>query len=403
MSILQAAQILSVSQLTGIISEVMETNFDYFWLEGEVSNMRTPASGHCYFTLKDSNSQIRAVLFKRSRQTIPFDLKDGQKLICLGSLNIYAARGEYQIIVEKIEAAGLGSLHLAFEQLKKRLADEGLFDESRKKAIPLHPEKVGIITSSTGAALRDILKVFEGRRLKPDILISPVRVQGEDAAEDISEAIETLNRLDDIDLIVISRGGGSIEDLWPFNEEKVARAIYCSRIPVISAVGHETDLSISDLAADLRSATPSIAAETISGGMSRLSEDIKTVEARLTAAAKTIISSCRNSLGDSKSRLKSPEKILNDLRMNLDELSWKLQVSTENRLKGLSSGLSLMAGKLDSLSPLSVLARGYSIATSIPEGRTIKSAKGINKGDRLNLRFNEGQITCTVDKNLLLP
>jgi len=403
MSILQTSQILTVSRLTGIISEVMETNFGYFWVEGEVSNLRTPASGHCYFTLKDSNSQIRAVLFKRGRQAIAFDLKDGQKLICLGSLNVYAARGEYQLIVEKIEAAGLGSLHLAFEGLKKRLAGEGLFDEGRKKAIPLHPEKLGIVTSPTGAALRDMLKVFEGRRLKPDILIAPVRVQGEGAAEDISEAIAELNRLDDVDLIVISRGGGSIEDLWPFNEEKVARAIYCSKIPVISAVGHETDLSISDLAADLRSATPSVAAESISGGMYRLSEDINAMETRLIAAAKSTISSCRNRLGDNRGRLKSPERILNDLRINLDELSWRLQNSTKSRLKGLGSGLSLMAGKLDSLSPLAVLARGYSIATSIPEGRIIKSAEGINKGDRLNLRLNEGQITCTVDKDLLLP
>ena len=398
MSVLQPVQVLSVSQLTGIISELIETSFDYFWLEGEVSNLRIPASGHCYFTLKDSNSQIRAVLFKRSRQAIPFDLKDGQKLICLGSLNVYAARGEYQIIVENIEPAGLGSLHLAFEQLKKRLADEGLFDESRKKIIPPYPQKVGIITSATGAALRDILKVFEGKRLRPDILIAPVRVQGGDAAQDISEAIEALNKLDDIDLIVISRGGGSIEDLWPFNEEKVARAIYCSKTPVISAVGHETDLSISDLAADLRSATPSIAAETISSGMSRLTEDINTMETRLTSAAKTIISSFRKSLSDNACRLKSPEKILNDLRINLDELSWRLQNSSENKLSSLRSTLCFMTGKLDSLSPLAVLSRGYSIATSIPDGRIIKSAEDINKGDLLSLRLNKGELICTVDK-----
>lgn len=398
MSILQSSQVLSVSQLTKCISETIERTFDYFWLEGEVSNLRVPSSGHCYFTLKDSNSQIKAVLFKRSMQTIPFDLKDGQKLICLGSLNVYAARGEYQIIVEKIEAAGLGSLHLAFEQLKKRLAQEGLFDESIKKAIPLCPEKVGIITSSTGAALRDILKVFQDKRLKPDILIAPVKVQGEDAASAISEAIDTLNKLEDIDLIVLSRGGGSIEDLWPFNEERVAMAIYKSKIPLLSAVGHETDFSISDLAADLRSATPSIAAETVSSGISRLLEDINTTETRLTSATKTIISAYQNRLGETRSRLKSPEKILNNLRMNLDELSWKLQNSTENKLNYHRSSLRLMTGKLDSLSPLAVLSRGYSIATSIPDSRILKSAEGINKGDRLNLRLNKGQIICKVDE-----
>ncbi|MBE9536142.1 MAG: exodeoxyribonuclease VII large subunit [Proteobacteria bacterium] len=396
MSSLQPSKILSVSELTNIISGLIENNLDYLWLEGEVSNLRIPASGHCYFTLKDSNSQIRAVLFKRSRQSIPFDLKDGQKLICLGNLNVYAARGEYQIIVEKVEAAGLGSLHLAFEQLKKRLAEEGLFDENNKNKIPLHPEKIGVVTSATGAALRDILKIFEGKRLKPDILIAPVRVQGEGAASDISEAIGALDRLNDIDLIVVSRGGGAIEDLWSFNEEKVARSIYCSKTPVISAVGHETDICISDLVADLRSATPSIAAETISSGMSRLAEDINSMEARLTAATKSIISSCRNRLRGTTNRLKSPEKTLNDLRIELDELSWKLKSSTENKLKDLRSALSLMTGKLNSLSPLAVLARGYSIATSIRDGRIIKSAEDINKGDSLSLRLNKGSLICIV-------
>ena len=398
MSLLHPTQVLSVSELTGIISGLIESKLDYLWVEGEVSNLRTPASGHCYFTLKDSRSQIRAVLFKRSRQTIPFDLKDGQKLMCLGSLNVYAARGEYQIIVEKVEAAGLGSLHLAFEQLKKRLAEEGLFDEDRKKTIPPYPKKVGIVTSSTGAALRDMLRVFEDNVLKADILIAPARVQGEDAAGDISEAIEGLNRFDYIDLIVLSRDGGSIEDLWPFNEERVARAIYNSRAPVISAVGHETDWSISDLAADLRSATPSIAAETISAAMTRLVEDIDTMEARLAIAAKAIISSCRDSLSDATGRLKSPEKTLNDLRISLDELSWRLQNSSKNKLNNLHSSLRLTTGKLDSLSPLAVLSRGYSIATRIPDGRIIKNAKDIKKGDRLNLRLNKGEISCTVDK-----
>ncbi len=254
-------KIYSVSEITHEIKVLLEGRFPGVWVEGEISNIRKPGSGHVYFTLKDEGSQLQAVLYRSQFSRSKFDLKDGLQVIAFGDVSVYAKGGRYQITVAEIEPKGLGALQLAFEQLKQRLAKEGLFAPEKKKRIPLLPERIGIVTSPTGAAIRDILTVIERRFANVRILISPVRVQGETAAGEIAAAIDGFNSRADVDVIIVTRGGGSLEDLWAFNEEAVARAIAGSHIPVISAVGHEIDFTISDFVADLRVPTPSAAAE----------------------------------------------------------------------------------------------------------------------------------------------
>lgn len=260
---LQSRQIFSVSQLTQEIKNILENNFYYVWVEGEVSNTRSPISGHTYFTLKDEGAQVKAVIFRGQSRGMKFKLTDGIHVICRGMVSVYKERGEYQLILDRIEPKGVGAQQLALQQLKEKLAKEGFFDAARKKPIPMFPKKVGIITSPTGAAIRDILKVFERRFLDIGVLIYPVRVQGMESAQEISKGIEELNHLGGLDIIIIARGGGSQEDLWAFNEEVVARAIYNSKAPVVSAVGHEIDYTIADMVADLRAPTPSAAAEMV--------------------------------------------------------------------------------------------------------------------------------------------
>lgn len=253
--------VYTVSELTRTVRGVLETEFDSVWVEGEISNLRIPASKHAYFVLKDEKSQVRCVMFRGSRSMLKYQPEDGDHVILFGRFTVYDARGEYQIIVETLEPVGLGALQKAFDQLKEKLSKEGLFDEERKQPLPEIPWKVGVITSSTGAAVRDILNIIRRRNPKVSVLIHPVRVQGEGSAEEIADAIGEMNRLQDVDVLIVGRGGGSIEDLWAFNEEVVARAIFASKIPVVSAVGHEIDFTIADFVADLRAPTPSAAAE----------------------------------------------------------------------------------------------------------------------------------------------
>ena len=256
-------QIYSVSDITGDVKSILESAFDSIWVEGEISNLRIAGSQHAYFVLKDDRSQIRCVLFKGYRAGLKIQPEDGDQVILFGRVTVYESRGEYQLIVENMEPRGLGALQKSFEQLKNRLSEEGLFNEGNKKKIPEFPWKVGVVTSSTGAAIRDILNVIQRRNPKVSVLVYPVKVQGEGAAAQISEAIQHMNRINDIDVLIIGRGGGSIEDLWAFNEEIVARAISKSTIPVVSAVGHEIDFTISDFVSDLRAPTPSAAAELV--------------------------------------------------------------------------------------------------------------------------------------------
>src|SRR5262245_25435086 len=256
-------RVLSVGELNALARGLLEEAFATVWVEGEISNLRTYPSGHTYFTLKDDAAQIAAVLFRSAAQSLPFRPEDGLKDVARGRVSLYEARGSFQIVVERLEPAGLGALQLAFEQLKTRLAAEGLFEVSRKRPLPFLPRRIGIVASPAGAALHDILKVLERRFANLEVVLAPSRVQGEGAAREIVEAIRMLNRLEGVDLIILARGGGSLEDLWPFNEEPVARAVVASGIPIVSAVGHEVDVTIADLVADLRAPTPSAAAEMV--------------------------------------------------------------------------------------------------------------------------------------------
>ena len=270
----QSPKVFTVSSLTEQIKDLLEENFDFIWVEGEISNFRKPASGHCYMVLKDEKAQLRAVMFRTQSRYLKFTPEDGTKVLAQGRIAVYEPRGEYQIILDYIEPVGVGALALAFEQLKKKLAAEGFFDEAIKRPLPFLPQKVAVITSPTGAAIRDFLKVIQRRFANIEITIVPVKVQGDEAAKEIVEALKTVNRELDVDVIVLTRGGGSLEDLCAFNQEELAHAIRGSRIPVVSAVGHEIDTTISDLAADLRAPTPSAAAELLVVEKEALKEQI---------------------------------------------------------------------------------------------------------------------------------
>ena len=399
-SLLQHIKTFSVTSLTNLISDLINENLGYIWLEGEVSNLRVPSSGHCYFTLKDDNSQIRAVMFKTQKRAIPFEIQNGQKLLCLGSVSVYKPRGEYQIIIEDARPSGIGSLHLAFEQLKEKLEKEGLFDERYKKPIPEFPKKIGVVTSASGAAIKDILNVIERKNVGIDIVIAPAAVQGEKAALEISRGIELLNELGDIDVIIAGRGGGSIEDLWPFNEEVVARAIHASGVPIISAVGHERDFSISDLASDLRASTPTAAAEILTKAQAALSKDIYALTDRLILAARSNLNQLRGRLATYAASLKDPAGKLAEIRMRLDDLVQRLEKRTAEKIILLRSELKGAAGKLDALSPLSILARGYAIATLMPTGEIISDKASAETGDMISLRLQKGGLECRVEKKI---
>ena len=401
-SLLQPIKTFSVTSLTNLISDLIDESLGYIWLEGEVSNLRIPSSGHYYFTLKDDNSQIRAVMFRTQKRAIPFEIQNGQKLLCLGAVSVYKPRGEYQIILEDARPAGMGSLHLAFEQLKEKLEKEGLFDERHKKAVPEFPKRIGVVTSATGAAIKDILNVIERRNIGVDIVIAPAAVQGEKSAQEISRGIELLNEMGDVDVIIAGRGGGSIEDLWPFNEELLARAIHASKVPVISAVGHERDFSISDLVADLRASTPTAAAEIITIGQAELSKDIYTLTERLSLAAMSNLNRLKGRIATYRASLKDPVGKLAEVRMRLDDLVQRLEKRAAEKIILLRSELKGAAGKLDALSPLSVLARGYSIATLVPTGKIISDKDSAEIGDMISLRLEKGGLECRVEKKLRL-
>ena len=399
-SLLHPVKSLSVTALTTLISDLLEEEIGFVWLEGEVSNMRIPSSGHYYFTLKDDSSQIRAVMFRNRAITIPFDIENGQKLLCLGRISVYKPRGEYQIIIEDARPSGLGSLHLAFEQLKERLAKEGLFDERIKKDIPGFPKKVGVVTSATGAAIRDIINTIKRRGYPLDLVIAPAAVQGEKAAGEIARGIEILNKMGDIDVIIAGRGGGSLEDLWPFNEEEVARAIHASTVPVISAVGHESDFSIADLVADLRASTPTAAAEMLTKGAAELAREVSSMQDRLIQAARGNIVRLKGELAQIVASLRDPASRLTELKMRIDELMLRLEKRTAEKILLLRSELKGAAGRLDALSPLAVLARGYAIARVSSTGKIIRDSRAVSRGDLIALRLERGGLECRVEKEI---
>ena len=391
-------KIYSVSEITREIKVLLEGRFPGVWVEGEISNTRTPGSGHIYFTLKDEGSQLQAVLYRSQLTRNRFDLRDGLQVIAFGDVSVYAKGGRYQLTVAAIEPRGLGALQLAFEQLKQRLAQEGLFAPERKKPIPLLPQRIGIVTSPTGAAIRDILTVIQRRFANVRILISPVRVQGETAAGEVAEAIDGFNARADVDVIIVTRGGGSLEDLWAFNEEAVARAIARSRIPVISAVGHEIDFTISDFVADLRVPTPSAAAELVIAAKSELQGTIETLSSKLSSAISERISSLRNRLRlcEKSYVFQAPRNMVRQHQQLLDELESRLQRSFQHRIELIRNRLGAVAGKLESLSPLAILARGYSVIMRERDGAVVSAAAQVIHGDIVRARLHRGGFTASV-------
>ena len=387
----------TVSQITRKIRASLEHNFSNISILGEISNVRTPGSGHVYLTLKDKSSQLQAVVFRNIANKINFELKDGMEVISFGSVTVYEPRGQYQLIINKIEPKGIGALQLAFQQLKEKLEKEGLFDQAHKKPIPFIPQKIGIVTSPTGAAIKDILNIIDRRFANVEILLYPVKVQGEGAAQEIAEAITELNALTDIDVIIAGRGGGSLEDLWAFNEEVVARSIYNSRIPVISAVGHEIDITIADLVADKRALTPSEAGELVVPRKDLLLDMLEKLNTRL-------LQSLTGKLRLSKERLvrvansyvmRQPFDRLRRWQQRLDEFAQRLNINITHALNTEREKLSGIAGKLESLSPLNVLKRGYTITTRLEDNKSLREAKGLNKGDKIKTNFSKGSVIST--------
>jgi exodeoxyribonuclease VII large subunit len=388
----------TVSEITRGIRASLEYKFTNIGVLGEISNVRKPSSGHVYLTLKDKNSQLQAVVFRNTASRIKFELKDGMEVISFGSITVYEPRGQYQLIINKMEPKGIGALQLAFQQLKEKLEKEGLFDHTHKKTIPFIPQKIGIVTSPTGAAIKDILNIIDRRFANVEILIYPVKVQGEGAAQEIAGAITELNNYSDIDVIITGRGGGSLEDLWAFNEEIVARSIYNSRIPIISAVGHEIDITIADLVADKRALTPSEAGELVVPRKDLLIE--KTVKLK-----ERLLQSLTGKLRLSKEKLvriansyamRQPFDKLNRWQQRLDEFAQRLNLNITHALNTEREKLSGIAGKLESLSPLNVLKRGYTITTRLENNKSLRDIKDLSKGGKIKTNLCKGSIISEI-------
>lgn len=368
-------------------------------VKGEISNFKNHYTGHMYFTLKDENSLIKCVMFKSYTTHLSFMPKDGMKVMVLGSVAVFERDGIYQIYAKAMKEDGLGSLYTAYEELKKKLEQEGLFAESHKKKIPFMPKTIGVLTSNTGAVIRDIINVSTRRNPGVHIRLYPVPVQGPGAAEKIAEGIKFMNENKLADVLIIGRGGGSLEDLWPFNEEIVARAIYDSELPIISAVGHETDFTIADFVADLRAPTPSAAAELAVANIDDVRETLKLYNNRYKVALKKKIELMRLSYEKCMARpaYKNPTQKINEQYMVIDMKVKALQNSMMLKLKEAKTSFVKETAKLDSLSPLKTLTRGYSIVTKQESGKVIKSVDDLNSGEKVNLRLSDGKKTATID------
>jgi len=390
--------IYTVSEITQVIKGLLEEKIGEVWLEGEISNFKAATSGHFYFSLKDQSAIILAAMFAYANKGLKFKLEDGQKVICFGKVDVYGPRGQYQIIVERIEPKGVGAQQLAFEQLKKKLEQEGLFDHAHKKPLPLMPFSIGVVTSSKGAAVRDILQILKKGAPCVDVLIRSVRVQGDQAASEIAEAIEELNTFAKPDLIIISRGGGSTEDLWSFNEEIVVRSIYNSRLPIISAVGHQINTTLSDLAADVFVETPSAAAKIIVDKKNALLAQLAGFKHELDFSITDATSDLENRLTALTHMLKSPTDRLLEKQQLLDELFSGLQYNVKHALELAKERSSSLIERLETLSPLSILSRGYSLSILIPQGAILKDVSQIKPGDQLKTVLHKGAFTSLVQE-----
>ena len=406
-------QILSVSEVVHGVKVQLETKFRDIWVQGEISNFVTPASGHQYFTLKDKEAQMKAVCFRSQNRLLKFHPEDGMNVIARGTVSVYPPRGEFQLIVETLEPVGPGALQLAFEQLKARLESEGLFDQKHKKNLPLLPSKIGVVTSPTGAAIQDILRVLWRRNDRLNILIFPARVQGTGASAEIIQGIEYLNTRADVDTIILARGGGSLEDLWAFNDEDLARAVFASRIPVISAVGHEIDFTIADFVADLRAPTPSAAAEIVSGAREELVKGLESLAQRSAQAIRIGLKDRRERLRklatsrafvDAESRLRFYLQRLDELqsrltktlpsmfRANRQKLSQQKQLlerQVQFYLQMKKHVIATRSAQLQAYSPLSVLERGYAIVTT-EDQEIVRDPNQVKEGDWMNIRVERG-------------
>jgi len=441
-------QILTVSELTLLVRDRLEQSFPDIWVEGEVSNLRTPSSGHLYFTLKDQSSQIRAVLFRAGAQRLRFALQEGLQVIVRGRLTVYEPRGEYQVVLDYLEPKGIGALQIAFEQLKEKLAREGLFDQSRKRPLPFLPRRVGLVTSESGAAIHDILTVLRRRCPILGVLIYPVPVQGEGAAPRIAGAIRALGASGAVDVMIVGRGGGSLEDLWCFNDEVVVRAIADSAVPVVSAVGHEIDFTLADFAADYRAPTPSAAAEAVAPVLDDLVRALLDAGVRQERAIQMQLTLARHRAQDRSGALPGLMLRVQRHAQHLDDLAGRLGSSVKESLVTLQQRLTAcrhalgmysplarvkralvlvpqlmkrveqrmlavlafrrqlvrsLAATLDSLSPLAILARGYSIVQTVPGGAIVKRARDVSVGDEVRARLAEGQLLCDVREILSDP
>ena len=439
-------KIYSVHELTQIFRDLLESEprLQDLWIEGEISNLARPSSGHIYFTLKDDESQIRCVIFWRAASRLKFSPKNGDAVRVHGKLSIYDVRSEYQIIGDWVEPAGVGALQLAFERLKEKLTAEGLFDTACKKPLPKFPEKIGIITSATGAAISDMLRMLQKRYPVVDVLLFPTLVQGEDAAGEIAHAIASMNRLSNIDLLIVGRGGGSIEDLWAFNEEIVARAIFASRIPIVSAIGHETDFTIADFVSDHRAPTPSAAIELIVPDAQELQQRIADFESHLKRSIRVRIESLQAKLIAARNRISPVRQVdrLNRQQQIIDQLELRIQRATTQRLGHSRQQLDTLNSKLlylnplsqiqtlrnrmdqltqrhqmhirqhvfakkqtwqmastrlNSLSPLGTLARGYSVCKDLG-GKTITDASTVSAGEEVEVQLLRGWLACEILK-----
>ncbi len=391
-------KIWTVSQLTARIKQALETSFSDVCVAGEVSQFKRAASGHIYLTLKDEDAVVRAIIWRPLASRMRFELEEGLEVVARGHVDVYPPRGSYQLIIIEVQPRGLGALQLAFRQLLERLQNEGLFEPEHKKPLPAFPRKIGIVTSPTGAALRDMLRVISDRWPLVKLYVLPRRVQGEGAAGEIAAALRLLNaKRPDLDLIIVGRGGGSLEDLWAFNEEVVARAIFDSEIPVVSAVGHEIDFSVSDFVADLRAATPSEAGQKVVPDRREVQRDLRHLKMRLGGALQRIVVRARQQLAaQGRSHvLRHPEIALQQRAQRVDELLERIQASFRHGLQLAKEKLRAVSAELEALGPLRVLERGYSV-TFGPDGAVLRSAEGLRRGDVILTRLMRGEVRSSV-------
>lgn len=392
--------VLTVSELTAAIQGTLQAGFSSIGVSGEISEVTRPQSGHVYFTLKDESAQIKAILWRSAAQRLKFKLEEGQEVICHGDLDVYPPRGTYQLIVQRIEPQGIGALQLAFQQLQMRLAAEGLFNPARKRRLPRFPRRIGFVTSPSGAAIHDFLQVIRRRFRGVQVFVIPAKVQGEGAAADIVRGIQLANRLQPaLDVLVVGRGGGSIEDLWCFNEEPVVRAIFASRVPVVSAVGHEVDVTLADLVADVRALTPTEAAERVVPSAAELREQLAACSRRMKSSLVAQVTSARRHLELLAKRrvLTHPLDRIRDRARRLDDLATGMDQAVQRRVRRNRDQLRAFAARLESLSPLRVLSRGYTVTQRL-DGSVVRDAGEVMLGDVIRTRLNHGEISSRVEK-----